>query len=181
MQRGRPRIEREPNERVPMSTRIRGELFNKLSEAAERHDRPLGHEIEQRLEASLAAEAEQIFPQQLRNMALKLIGHYTMMGSGAVVQLLMDLPDPQTFEEPDEIERWRRWQNMTSRLDTMLFLDPRLKEPQEPHRETITEEAERRRRLIENLRVMLDAALNAMDPPGVAAARPCPEARKARS
>lgn len=53
MQRGRPRLERDPNERVPMSTRIRGELFNRLNEVAEQNDRPLGHEVEMRLEASL--------------------------------------------------------------------------------------------------------------------------------
>jgi hypothetical protein len=51
--RGRPRVERDPNERVPMSTRIRGELFNELSKTAAENDRPLGNEIEQRLEESL--------------------------------------------------------------------------------------------------------------------------------
>lgn len=52
MQRGRPRIERDPNERVPMSTRIKGDVFNKLSAAADDHRWPLGHEVETRLERS---------------------------------------------------------------------------------------------------------------------------------
>lgn len=50
--RGRPRIERDPNERVPMSARVRGELFNRLSEAARVNNRPLANEVELRLEQS---------------------------------------------------------------------------------------------------------------------------------
>jgi hypothetical protein len=120
MRQGRPRVERDPNERVPMSTRIRGELFNKLSEAAARHDRPLGHEVEQRLEASFAAESDHLFPIELRHMALMLIGHYTMSGAGGTAELLLRLADPTTLKLPDKIQQRERAAQMIRRIISNL-------------------------------------------------------------
>jgi hypothetical protein len=49
---GRPPVKRAPNERFPVSVRIRGEIFNRLVEAAELNNRPFGNEVELRLEQS---------------------------------------------------------------------------------------------------------------------------------
>lgn len=49
---GRPAVKRDPNERVPLATRVRGEIYNKLIEAAHENDRPLGSEIELLIESA---------------------------------------------------------------------------------------------------------------------------------
>jgi len=63
--RGRPRVERDPNDRVPMSIRVRGEVFNRLSATATSNNRALGNEvellIEQGLERALATIAQSMF------------------------------------------------------------------------------------------------------------------------
>jgi hypothetical protein len=53
---GRPAVQRQPNERVPVATRLRGEIYNRLIEAATYNDRPIGNEIELRLEQALLVE-----------------------------------------------------------------------------------------------------------------------------
>lgn len=45
-------MRREPGERVPIATRLRGEVYNQLIDAAEANDRPVASEIELRLEQS---------------------------------------------------------------------------------------------------------------------------------
>src|SRR6266536_5621163 len=110
MQRGRPRVERDPNERVPTSIRLRGEIFNQLSAAAARHDWPLGHEVQLRLEQSFAAETDPVFAPELRRIATQLVASYVANGVDGVVRLLANLPNGPTFEEPDETETGLRLQ-----------------------------------------------------------------------
>jgi predicted DNA-binding ribbon-helix-helix protein len=45
-------VPRMPNEWVPISARIKGEVYNRLIDAAIHNDRSLGNEIELRLERS---------------------------------------------------------------------------------------------------------------------------------
>jgi hypothetical protein len=107
--RGRPRLARPDNVRVPTSVRLRGQLFNWLSEAASRHDRALGSEIEIRLEASFAPP-NPVLPPELYNIALELIAAYATGGERAVVRRLMERGDP------DQAERLRRWHTMQGEL-----------------------------------------------------------------
>jgi hypothetical protein len=79
--RGRPRIVRAEETRQPMSTRIRGEIFNALSVAADQHDRALGHEVEIRLEAS--------FRQQ--DFAQAAFGYAFGPQTAAVLELLAEV------------------------------------------------------------------------------------------
>jgi hypothetical protein len=123
-QRGRPRVAREPNERVPMSTRIRGDLFNKLAKAATRNDRPLGNEVEIRLEASFRDEDDAFFPEPLRHLARSLMGIYLVDGPAGVVRRLTGMRDPRTFELPDEAERKRRWQEMRDAIEQARWASP---------------------------------------------------------
>jgi TraY domain len=111
---GRSAVPRDPNERVPIATRLRGSVYNRLIDAAARNDRSLGNEFELRVEQSLAAEADQLLSPELRGIALMLAGHYVMIGPTGVVRLLLALPD--AGKEPDEAERRRRWQTMTDLL-----------------------------------------------------------------
>ena len=104
---GRPRIQRDPNDRVPMSTRIRGEIFNKLGEAAESHKWPLGREVEQRLESSFAPDP--LLSPELRRVGLEMIAAHFDGGPASVVRRLMELA------ATDE-ERWDRWQRMYQAL-----------------------------------------------------------------
>ena len=106
---GRPAVPRAPNERVSLSTRIRGSVYNRLIEAAALNDRPLGTEFEIRLEQTFAAE-DDIFTPEARRIAIRLLGHYVVNGPTGVVRLLMTLPTSiQTPEEPDLSERVKRW------------------------------------------------------------------------
>jgi hypothetical protein len=109
MPRGRPRVARADDTRVPMSVRVRGEIFNKLSEAAANHDRPLGHEVEIRLEATFAPPSP-VLPPELYNVALRLVAAYATRGERGVVRELMLIGDP------DKNERFRRWQSMEGEL-----------------------------------------------------------------
>lgn len=111
---GRSAVPRDPNERVPIATRLRGSVYNRLIDAAARNDRSLGNEFELRVEQSLAAEADQLLSPELRGIALMLAGHYVMTGPTGVVRLLLALQD--AGKEPDEAERRRRWQTMTDLL-----------------------------------------------------------------
>jgi hypothetical protein len=104
--RGRPRVERDPNERVPMSTRIRGDLFNRLSDAARQNNRTLGNEVEHRLAGSF----EPVFPEEARKLALRLWAIYTHGGASALVRDLLHIDDP------DQDEFNRRWHGMFSVL-----------------------------------------------------------------
>jgi hypothetical protein len=54
---GRPAKRRHPNERIPVATRLRGEIYNRLIDAANMHDRAVGNEIELRLERSFDVES----------------------------------------------------------------------------------------------------------------------------
>jgi hypothetical protein len=110
--RGRPRVERDPDERVPMSLRIRGELFNRLSEMARANNRPLGLECEYRLERSFE---HSVVPAEDRDLLLRFLATYRHGGYRAVVRLLLDL------DEPDFKERELRRQLMVS---TLINLDP---------------------------------------------------------
>ena len=92
-----------------MSTRIRGELFNRLDKAARDHDRPLGHEVELRLEQSFAPPHPLVPPEHLVP-ALLLLSHY-LEGAPSVVHWLLNQPGA------DE-ERWLRWQAMESTMHT---------------------------------------------------------------
>src|SRR5207253_2188149 len=78
------------NERVPMSIRIRGELFNKLSRAAELNDRPLGNECELRLERSFDRT---VLPEQHREIMLLLGSAYLYGGPNQVVRTMYALGD----------------------------------------------------------------------------------------
>ncbi len=119
MQQGRPRVERDPNERIPTSIRLRGEIFNKLSAAATGHDWSLGREVEVRLEKSFAAEADPVFAPESRRIATRLHANYVAGGVDGVMELLPKLPDGQTFEEPDENEGWLRLQRMAGKIAEM--------------------------------------------------------------
>jgi len=80
---GRPTVEREAHERVPMSTRIRGSLFNRLTAEARSNDRPLGNEVELRLEQSFARKS--LFGEALKSGSeLGLAG--LMVIAGRVMQ-----------------------------------------------------------------------------------------------
>lgn len=92
---GRPMVERSPNERVPLATRVRGSIYNKLIEAALANDRPLGNEVEMRLEASFAPP-HPLVPKEHVATALLLLGRY-LQGEPAVVSGLLD--EPGTDEE----------------------------------------------------------------------------------
>ncbi len=50
---GRPMVLRNPDERVPLASKIKGELYNQLISAALSNKRQLATEVEIRLEASL--------------------------------------------------------------------------------------------------------------------------------
>jgi hypothetical protein len=95
--RGRPRIERAPDERVPTSVRLRGELFNKLDKAARQHDRPLGNEIEFQLESALWWD--QMFPPDLRYIAFDFAAEYRLNGRPGVLRMLLEMGDPPPTEE----------------------------------------------------------------------------------
>jgi len=100
---GRPRVAREPNERVPLSLRIRGALFNELSSRAAAHDRPLGNEIELILEKATASD-EVLTPEQ-KWFALEAIAAFFAAfggGEGGIVRLLMRRDEPD-----DDERRWR--------------------------------------------------------------------------
>lgn len=120
--RGRPRVERDPNERISLSVRLRGEVFNDLSAAAREHDWPLGREIEGRLERSLAEERD-LFDPRWRHMARRLIGFYLLDGPAGVIRLLTRLPDPRSFEEPDLAEKRRRFEVMREQLEKSVFAE----------------------------------------------------------
>jgi hypothetical protein len=90
--RGRPRVERDPNERVPMSLRLRGALFNRLSEMARANNRPLGLECEYRLERSFDASVDP------RAMTRDLI--YENEGIAGLIAYLINVEG-----NPDENER----------------------------------------------------------------------------
>jgi hypothetical protein len=104
--RGRPRVERDPHDRQPMSLRISGELFNRLSEAARLNHRPLGNEAEIRLERSF----DPIFPEEAHKLALRLYAIYTHGGEFELVRDLLKIGDP------DQDEFMRRWRLMFSAL-----------------------------------------------------------------
>jgi hypothetical protein len=95
--RGRPRVERDPDERVPMSLRLRGELFNRLSEMARANNRPLGLECEYRLQRSFD-EHDPPYKNLRRAMTLDLI--YEREGVFGLVRHLIN-----TEGNPDENER----------------------------------------------------------------------------
>lgn len=109
---GRPAVPRDPNERVPLATRVRGSIYNKLIEAAAANDRPLGNEVELRLERSF----DPILPDEDRQLMLRFVSTYRHGGQAAVIRLLLDL------DNPDAAERELRRQ---SGLSTYFGLDPR--------------------------------------------------------
>jgi hypothetical protein len=104
--RGRPRVERDPNERIAMSTRVRGELFNKLSQAAQRNDRPLGNEVELRLEASFRDEQmlDETFSLAFGERAglARLVCDAIRRGGGsaAITELLKHVKVPDETSQP---------------------------------------------------------------------------------
>src|SRR5712691_11571011 len=80
---GRPAVQRDPNERVPIATRLRGSLYNELIEEAARNDRPLGNEVELRIETTFRDEDTFDQVMTLRygptlSVALEVIGRATL-------------------------------------------------------------------------------------------------------
>jgi hypothetical protein len=49
-------VKRDPNQRVPLATRIKGSIYNQLIESADDNDRPLGNEIELLIERAALIE-----------------------------------------------------------------------------------------------------------------------------
>lgn len=99
--RGRPRVKRNPNERVPMSVRVRGGLFNQLNEAAQNNDWPLGREVEIRLERSF----DPILPHEDRDLMMALHATYKHGGLAAALRLMVT-----TLGNPDADEIAQRWE-----------------------------------------------------------------------
>ena len=95
---GRPAVQRAPDERVPLATRVRGSIYNQLIEAAARNDRPLGNEVELRLERSF----DPFLPDEDRQLALMFLSTYRIGGLAAVARMLLELG------EPDDEEREKR-------------------------------------------------------------------------
>jgi hypothetical protein len=99
--RGRPRRERDPNERMPVSIRLQGVVFNQLSAAAKMNNRPLALECEYRLAASF--DPKHPFPEEARDLALRLYAIYKHGGEAALIS------DVLRIGEPDNHEFRRRW------------------------------------------------------------------------
>ena len=97
---GRPAVRREPNERVPVATRIKGALYNRLIDAAGANDRPLANEIELRLERTF----DPILPEEDRALMMAFWGPPINMADwGAVLRLMLT-----TLDNPDAEEIARR-------------------------------------------------------------------------
>ena len=111
--RGRPRVERDPDDRVPMSLRVAGDLFNRLDKMARINNRPLGLECEYRLQQSFE---HSVVPAEDRDLMIRFVATYNHGGYPAVVRLLLDL------DEPDYKEREARRQVI---LGSLLSLDPK--------------------------------------------------------
>jgi hypothetical protein len=101
--RGRPRVERaDPDARTPVSIRLRGEIFNRINEAAKLNNRPLSLEIEHRLENSFNYA---VVPAEDRDLMIRFVATYRHGGETAVLRLLLDLGEPDAEER--EIRRLR--------------------------------------------------------------------------
>lgn len=103
-------VEREPNERVPLATRIRGSIYNRLIKTAQAHDRTLGNEVEMRLEDSFAPP-HPLVPKEHIATALLLLARY-LQGAPEVVSGLLD--EPGLTDE----DRFLRFHAIRSRLST---------------------------------------------------------------
>lgn len=64
-----------------MSVRIRGEVFNRLSQAATLNDRPLGSEVEWRLEQSFEQRA---LSERVAHMEMQLAEVLRLLNGGAM-------------------------------------------------------------------------------------------------
>src|SRR5262245_60557053 len=120
---GRPMVRRDPNERVPLATRIRGELYNKLIDAAVGHgDRSLGSEVEMRLEQSF----HPVLPDEDRTLMIALGSLYRHGGPRSVLRAILT-----TIDNPDGDEIAMRWQAL---YDEFQHLNPYrpLKEGSQP-------------------------------------------------
>jgi hypothetical protein len=100
------------------------ELKERLEKAAAASGRSLSTEAQFRLEASFRGDADAFFPEPVRHLGRTLIGAYLVDGSAGVVRRLTGLPDPVTFELPDETERKRRWQEMRDTLEQARWASP---------------------------------------------------------
>jgi hypothetical protein len=100
---GRPTVRRDEDEKVPLSTRIRGKLYNQLIDAAIAHgDRSLGSEVEMRLEQSF----NPILPDEHRNLMMTLGALYLSGGPAAVLSaLLTTIGNPSPEEQVRLYER----------------------------------------------------------------------------
>ena len=82
-------MRRDPSERVPLATRVRGDIYNRLIDAAVQHDRPLGNEIEMRLEQSF----NPILPEAERQVMLLLGAAFRLGGPNAVIRTMYAMDD----------------------------------------------------------------------------------------
>jgi hypothetical protein len=95
--------------------RLRGALFNTLSEAARQHDRPLGNEIEFLLESALWWD--QVLPPELRFVAFEFAAAYHLQKRPGVLERLLEMGDPPPTEE----ERyWRKVEIENAWLNHLL-------------------------------------------------------------
>jgi hypothetical protein len=104
---GRPAVQRAPNERVPIATRFRGDVYNRLIEEAGRNDRPLGNELELRTEMSLrdgnALDLAMTFKYGTTlSVALEVTGQ-------AMLEISRGVPFPQTWVDRPEVGDDMAW------------------------------------------------------------------------
>jgi hypothetical protein len=89
--RGRPRVERaDPDARTPVSIRLRGEIFNRINEAAKLNNRPLSLEIEHRLENSFS---HSVVPAEHRKLMMLLASSFLYGGPDEVIRTMYAMDD----------------------------------------------------------------------------------------
>jgi hypothetical protein len=90
---GRPAVQRPPDERVPISARIKGEVYNRIMDAACDNDRSLGNELELRLERSF----DDPYKNQRRAMIWDRV--YESGGLSGLIRYLISVEGSPTEEE----------------------------------------------------------------------------------
>jgi len=122
---GRPRVRDEPGfPAAYVGFRASHRLKQQLEKAAAESGRSLSTEAQFRLEEVFLDN----FTVAQRHLGRQLIGHYLAGGPAAVVRFLTGMPDPETYEKPDDAERKRRWQVMVDTLAEARWASPEAEE-----------------------------------------------------